>query len=168
MPGFGDFVKNAFSGAGNGLLTGVSKVISNFVADPAQKLQINEQLQELIAKHQESMAAIAEQQYEAQLKDTDSARQMEIAALKQDNWFAKNYIHILASFVSIVWGGLTMFLLLNMLNLLKSDPTVNMTAVLGVYSGLSGIEGIIMNFYFGSSKSSQSKDETISYIAKQP
>lgn len=155
-----------FSGGAKGLLDGASDIIGRFVEDPTKKAEFAQQLAQLQTQHLEKMQELAEQQYEAQLKDTDSARQMQIAALKQENWFSKNYIHLLATFVSLVWGALTIYLLLNMLNIMQHDPNVNMTAVLGVYSGISGIEGIIMNFYFGSSKSSQSKDETIASIAK--
>lgn len=68
----------------------------------------------------------------------------------------------------MIWGSLTVYLVLRMLNLIASDPNVNMTALLGVYSALSATEGIILNFFFGSSSSSQKKDDTIAQIAKQP
>lgn len=161
-----------FKGGAQGLISGIGDAVKNvteaFKIDPAVAAQLNEKVQELVMTHQEKMQELAEAQYETQLKDTDSARQMQIAALKQNDWLSRNYIHLLSTFISFVWGGLTVYLLLNMLNILKTDPSVNMTAVLGVYSGLSGIEGIIINFYFGSSKSSQAKDDTIATIAKQP
>jgi hypothetical protein len=50
--------------------------------------------------------------------------------------------------------------------IISADPNVNMTALMGFYAGLTAIETIIVSFYFGSSKSSQSKDDTIAKIAQ--
>jgi hypothetical protein len=158
MP-LGDLIKSAFSGAGGGLLAGVSKVVSNFVEDPTKKAEISEQLQQLVAKHQETLASLAEQQYETQLKDVDSARQMEIAALKQESWFAKNQIHLLAIAVTLGFFGLLSYML-------KWDVPKENKDMLNIMLGSLGTAWVsIVGFYFGSSKSSQAKDETISKLA---
>lgn len=155
----GDLIKNVFSGAGSGLLDGVSKVIGNFVEDPTKKAQINEQLQALIAKHQETMASLAEQEYETQLKDVDSARQMQIAALKQESWFAKNQIHILATAVTLGFFGLLSYMIK------YNVPDANKD-MLNIMLGSLGTAWVsIVGFYFGSSKGSDDKNKIIDKLA---
>ncbi|NNM95174.1 MAG: DNA-binding protein [Bacteroidia bacterium] len=155
----GDFIKDAFSGAGNGLLTGVSKVIGNFVEDPTKKAELNQQLQELVAKHQEAMATLAAQEYEAQLKDADSARQMQIAALKQESWFAKNQIHLLAISVTAGFFGLLAYMV-------KFDVPAANKDILNIMLGSLGTAWVsIVGFYFGSSKGSDDKNKIIDKLA---
>jgi len=159
-----------FKGGIAGIGDAVKNVVESFKLDPAVGAQLNEKLQETVMSHQEEMQKLCEAQYEAALKDVQDARNTEIKLNEATSasWLSKNMVAILAFFVSAVWGSLTVYLLLNMLNLIAINPNVNMTAVLGVYSALSGSEGIILNFFFGSSSSSQKKDDTIATIAKQP
>lgn len=163
-------ITDLFANGAANLLQGASKIVGEVVKDPNQMAQINEQLQSLVTTHQEAMAKIADDQLSKQLADVASARNMEVKLNEATSagWMAKNIAPMLAIGITLVWGSLTIYLLMNMLNLIAKDPSVNMTAVLGVYSALTGMEGIILNFEFGSSKSSQSKDETISKIAQQP
>ena len=61
---------------------------------------------------------------------------------------------------------MTTYIVLRLFQMIEANPNVNMTAVLTVYAGICGTMGILMNFHFGSSKSSQDKDNTIATIAK--
>lgn len=162
------------SGAVEGGLKGIGDIadgiISKFKADPTKVAELKEDIQQAMMADRMEMEKIAEAKYEAQLKDIEDARNMQIK-LNQSamaSWLSKNINPLLALFVSLIWGAMTVYLVLRMLNFIAANPNVNMTAVLGVYSAISGTMGILMNFYFGSSHSSQSKDETIATIAKQP
>jgi hypothetical protein len=158
------------SGGIAGIGDAVKNVVSSFKLDPTVEANLNEQLQATVMAHAEVMGKQADDMMAAQLADVASARDMEIKLNEASgsSWMSKNIVPILAVFVSIIWGSVTVYLILRMVNLIASDPNVNMTALLGVYSALSGMEGIILNFFFGSSSSSQKKDETIATIAKQP
>lgn len=155
----GDLIKNAFSGTTGGFLQGASDIIGKLVKDPNQMAQINEQLKSLADKHQETMAQLAEEQYEAQLKDTDSARQMEIAALKQESWFAKNQIHLLAISVTAGFFGLLAYMV-------KFDVPASNKDMLNIMLGSLGTAWVsIVSFYFGSSKGSDDKNKIIDKLA---
>ena len=162
--------------AGN-IVTKLADGVAQFVNTPEDKQKATEftaNMQQTITTeldaHKEKMASMYEASYQSQLADVQSAREMEVKLNEATSagWLSKNIVPMLAIFVSMIWGGITVYLILRMLNLIAIDPTVNMTALLGVYSALSGMEGIILNFFFGSSSSSQKKDDTIATIAKQP
>lgn len=163
-----------FSSTGEGLLKGVgdavSEVAGKFKADPTMTAELNEKLQELIINDRQATQKLVEAQYEAQLADIQNARDMQVKVNQAPtaSWLTKNINPMLALFVAMIWGAMTVYLVLRMLNFIAANPNVNMTAVLGVYSAISGTMGILMNFYFGSSDSSKSKDETIASIAKAP
>lgn len=173
----GSILGTATSKTAGGILDGVTNAVNsifNTAGDKDKMAQFNSTAQQAIQaeldKHNEFIVNEANRQRDAELLDDQNARQMEmaVAEAKSSSWLEKNIVPILAIFVEMIWGSLTVYLLLNMLNLISINPNVNMTALLGVYSGLCGIAGVIVNFYFGSSKSSQLKDDTISKIAQQP
>jgi hypothetical protein len=156
-------------------LTGVSKLaddIFNTAGDKQKMEQFNTQAQQVLTdavnKHMEALDTLAESAYESQLKDIQNARAMEIAmqSAPSGSWMSKNIVPMIAVFVNLVWGAVSGYLLLRIMAIISADPNVNMTALMGFYAGLTAIETIIVSFYFGSSKSSQSKDDTIAKIAQ--
>ena len=162
MAGIGDFIKSAFSGAGNGLLTGVSKIISDFKIDPAVAAQMNEQMKELVAKHESDMANIAEQQYEAQLKDVQNARDREVAIANSDKapLLTKLTLPILAIAVTLGFFGLLAYML-------KYDVPQSNKSLLDIMLGSLGTAWIsIVGYYFGSSKGSDDKNKIIDNLSK--
>lgn len=159
-----------FAGGAKGLLDGASDIIGKFVEDPTKKAELTQQLAQLNATHIESMEKLANDALAAQMKDVQDARNREIQLNESANagWLSKNVISLLAIFVSTIWGGLTVYLLLRMLAFIASNPNVKMDVVLSVYAALSTTMGILMNYYFGTSHSAVEKDKTIASIAKQP
>ena len=104
----------------------------------------------------EKLAEIDLKQFEAEVKDRDGARAMQIAALQQDDWFAKNFIYLFTSAWSIfamVYFGFVTFGEVAESGIRMADT------ILGVLIGtvLTGF----FNFFFGSSKSSKDKTEAM-------
>ncbi|MHB8410215.1 MAG: hypothetical protein ACYDHY_19450 [Acidiferrobacterales bacterium] len=152
-------ISDIFKGGLSGVGSAVKDVVSSFKLDPTVDAQLKEKLNEAIMNQQSQMATLAEAQYEAQLKDVDSARQMEIAALKQESWFGKNYIHLLSIAVTLGFFGLLAYMV-------KFDVPAANKDILNIMLGSLGTAWIsIVAFYFGSSKSSEKKDETIKQLS---
>ena len=114
------------------------------------------------------MAADAEmerlgiQREEIYLKDTQSARQMQVAALQQDDLFAKRFIYGFAIFWSLFAMVFFVFVTFGEVpekNLRMADT------ILGFLIG-TAIAGIF-NFFLGTTYRSQKKDETISTLARE-
>jgi multisubunit Na+/H+ antiporter MnhE subunit len=86
---------------------------------------------------------------------------MQVAALNQDSWFAKNYVYILATFwsvVSILYVFLITFWPIPEESIRFADT------ILGFILGT--VISTIINFFMGSAISSKHKDDTISNLAK--
>ena len=171
----GEILGTVTSKTAGGILDGLTNSVNsifNTTADKDKMAQFTSQAQQAIQaeldKHNEALQVVAEQQYNDQLKDVQNARAMEIAMQNATagSWMSKNIVPMIAVFVNIVWGAVSGYLLLRIMAIISANPNVNMTALMGFYAGLTAIETIIVSFYFGSSKSSQTKDETISSIAK--
>ncbi len=90
------------------------------------------------------------------LNDTQDARKLQTSALSQDDKFSKRFIYYLAAF-SVLAGFIYVYLVTYV-----SIPTANqrfadtMSGVL-----ITTVFGTIYSFFFGSSKTSKDKSETI-------
>ena len=106
-------------------------------------------LREAAQKHEEFMVEQAN-------KNTDSARQMQIAALQQDDKFSKRFVMYLAIFWSVAsctYIGFVTFSQIPEANLRFVDT------LLGVCIGT--VITTILNFFYGSSAGSKAKQELI-------
>lgn len=88
--------------------------------------------------------------------NTNSARDMQKVALQQDDVFSKRYVYYLATFWSIVAVGyifLITFLTIPEANVRFADTTLGFL--------LGTIVATIINYFFGSSKSSSDKNQLL-------
>jgi hypothetical protein len=104
----------------------------------------------------EKLSEIDVRQFEAEVKDRDGARAMQIAALQQDSWFAKNFLYLFTSAWSVF--AMSYFTFVTFGNVPVSGVRMADT-ILGVLIGtvLTGF----FNFFFGSSKSSKDKTDAL-------
>lgn len=155
----------------SGLLKNVAPGLATVVAGPlggmavraiAEKLGVEdtvEAVSKAIQEDPEAAAKLAEidlRQFEAEVKDRDGAREMQIVALQQEDWFAKNFIYLFTSIWSIF--AMSYFAFVTFGNVPESGIRMADT-ILGVLIGtvLTGF----FNFYFGSSKSSKEKTDAM-------
>ena len=154
-----------------GLLKNVAPGLATVVAGPlggmavkaiAEKLGVEDTVEAVTRAVQadpEAALKLAEidlKQFEAEVKDRDGARAMQIAALQQDDWFAKNFLYIFTSVWSIFAMAYFTFVTFGTV----PEGGVRMAdTILGVLIGtvLTGF----FNFFFGSSKSSKDKTEAL-------
>ena len=133
----------------------------------AEKLGIEDSV-EAVTKHLQANPEAANKLLEIDLavfkaenEDRASAREMQIAALSQEDWFAKNYLYLFTSVWSVF--AMTYFAFVTFGTI--PDSGVRMAdTILGVLIGtvLTGF----FNFYFGSSKGSKDKTEALSRAIK--
>jgi hypothetical protein len=154
-----------------GLLKNVAPGLATVVAGPlggmavraiAEKLGVEDTVEavtQAIQADPEAAAKLAEidlKQFEAEVKDRDGARAMQIVALQQDDWFAKNFLYVFTS----VWSVFAMAYFTFVTFGTVPEGGVRMAdTILGVLIGtvLTGF----FNFFFGSSKSSKDKTEAL-------
>ena len=107
------------------------------------------------------LAEIDLKQFELENEDRASAREMQIAALQQESWFAKNFLYVFTS----VWSIFAMVYFAFVTFGTVADSGIRMAdTILGVLIGtvLTGF----FNFFFGSSKGSKDKTDALVRAAK--
>lgn len=95
----------------------------------------------------------------SEVADKSSARGMQVEALKQDSWFAKNFVYLFATFWTVavvVYIGFVTFGNIPEGNVRFADT------ILGFLLGT--VIATIMNFFMGTSYSSRLKDESINKL----
>ena len=140
------------------LLTGGAGTIVEAVVKGVGELVTTDK-ERLAAEH--AMAELGVRREEAYLADTQDARHLQVAALHQDDRFAKRFIYWFA----IAWSAFAMgFMLLITLVNIPSENLRMVDTILGFLLG-SAIASIF-NFFLGTSVSSRHKDDTISALSK--
>jgi hypothetical protein len=109
----------------------------------------------------QKLAEIDLKQFELENEDRASAREMQIAALQQEDWFAKNFLYVFTS----VWSIFAMVYFAFVTFGTVAESGVRMAdTILGVLIGtvLTGF----FNFFFGSSKGSKDKTDALMRATK--
>jgi hypothetical protein len=158
------------------LLKGIAPTLATAVVGPlsgaavsalASKFGVGETVEEVakaIAGDPAAAAKLQELELEyAKLDNEDraSARAMQVAALQQEDWFAKNFLYIFTS----VWSIFAMVYFAFVTFGTVAESGIRMAdTILGVLIGtvLTGF----FNFFFGSSKGSKDKSDALIRNAK--
>jgi hypothetical protein len=154
------------------ILKGIAPAVATVVAGPlggaavsalASKFGVADDVKAVataIAGDPEAAAKIAEldlRQFELENADRDSARHMQETALNQDDKFAKHFIYWFAWFWSV--GSMVYFFAITFGQVPASGKDFG-NIILGFLLGTA--VATIISFFYGSSKSSKDKTDTMS------
>ena len=148
-----DFVDNLISEIGLPLVKKGIKSVTGIDLD--EKALTNEDKQKIMDSQIEIMK-IDFEKLKLEFDNTNSARDMQKVALQQDDTFSKRYVYYLATFWSFVAVGyifLITFLTIPEANIRFADTTLGFL--------LGTIVATIINYFFGSSKSSSDKNQLL-------
>lgn len=106
------------------------------------------------AKKQELLHAVS-----LDLQDVANSRgaNVKIQESQFASWMAKNVPYLIDMFIMIIWGSLTIYFAARFLNIIKTE-TVDLSPLLGIYSGVTALATQVLNFHRGSSMGSRLKD----------
>ena len=164
--GIGKLVGSVTSSTAGGILDSVVKGANDLFNTNADKEKAAEfaanmkvHVQAALDAHNEQMQKLADQQSAAQLADVSNARDMQIEALKQQSWFAKNSVYLLAVFVTVGFFGLLIYMC-------KWDVPAANKDMLNIMLGALGSAWVsIVGYFYGSSKSDTDKNEVIKNLS---
>lgn len=130
-------------------------------ADILLDKEINRHTEFIIQKELETEKAMIEQVKNAQDMN------MSIQNSDKASWVAKNVAYLIDIFVTLLWGGLTGYLMAVMLHLAPKTQGVDYTAVTAVWGAVTGIFGTVLNFHRGTSRGSEEKQRTLDKMIKK-
>lgn len=148
-----DFIDKLASEVGIPLLSKGIKAITGI--DITEKELTAEDKQKIMDSQIEIMK-IDFEKLKLEYQNTNDARDMQKVALQQDDTFSKRYVYYLATFWSFVAVGyifLITFLTIPEANVRFADTTLGFL--------LGTIVATIINYFFGSSKSSSDKNQLL-------
>lgn len=164
-----DGIKNIITGKGADLVKNVGGIIDDLNLSGEEKEKLKIALVQETNRHTEVVLQESTKQIEAELKDIQDARSSNVQLQTSDKTplFVKIVPYIIACFTGVIWGAITIYIIASMMNIIKRDPSVNFEGVLGIYAGITGTFGIILNFFFGTSRSSEDKQKMIQEMMKK-
>lgn len=151
-----EFVKKLFTGGADKLVSSITGLVDEAKFSAEEKAQFELKVMELTNKHLESIGDLAQRETEAYLKDVDSARQMQIEALKNQDKFAKRFVYYFTIFLTALTFMFD-FCLFFVNYPERNHDLINMIA--GVLNTSCLVS--IVSFFYGSSKGSEDKQRHI-------
>jgi len=134
----------------------VKKGIKSLTGIDIESKELTAEDKQKILDSQIEIMKIDFEKLKLEYENTNSARDMQKVALQQDDIFSKRYVYYLATFWSIVAVGyifLITFLTIPEANVRFADTTLGFL--------LGTIVATIINYFFGSSKSSSDKNQLL-------
>ena len=151
-----DLFKSGVDGAVSALGGSIKNAVSAFKADPTKLAELENALENARMAHDETLRKLGNDMDTAYLKDVDSARNMQIEALKQNDVFSKRFIYYLAGMVILIVTAFDFALFwVNYPD--KNRDLINMIA--GILNSTALV--MVLSFFFGSSKGSKDAGERI-------
>ena len=153
-----DTIKTIFSG-GN-IIDSVSNAVDKFITTDAEKEQLKKELLVIQQDYDLKKTEQLNQIEQAYLADTANAREMNVKVQESNSasWLSKNIAYFFDMFILLIWGFMTIYIAMRWLGFIEStNGNPDMTGILGIYSGLTALATMIIQFHRGSSDGSQKK-----------
>jgi len=153
------FISGLFKGGVEGIIGGASKLIDEITTTKEEKERLKIELETLVTTHLEKMTSLALEGEKQLLDDLADARRMNTEALKSTDKFVRRFQYYLAGAQILLTFGL--FAAIFFMEFSGQQENI----IMFMLGALITDKNLINSFYYGSSKSSQTKDETIKTMA---
>jgi hypothetical protein len=155
--GVGNFIKNLVSGGAGELIDKVSSSVDKFVQTKDEKDKLNLEIKKLIMEHEEKTEAELTKRFEATMKDMADARSREVQIATSEKAPLLNKIVTPILAFAIVALCFVMWYILVFVDISKDKEML----VSGIVGSLTTIVMQVLSYYFGSSQSSQRKQDML-------
>jgi len=136
--------------------------VQNIASAIQQNPELGLKLKQLEMEHKVQLQNILLERDRLDLQNTNSARTMQVAALEQRDRFSKRFVYIYAGFTtlsSFIYIACVTFMIIPKDNIRVVDTIIGFL--------LGTLISTIVNFFFGSSSSSQAKDSPFKNLAEK-
>jgi hypothetical protein len=158
--GIWDLFKKPAADAASTLIGSVTGFIDEVVTNKEEKAQLKMQAEKQLQEYTTKMEELAQSAEKMFIEDKQNARNMQVAALAQNDLFSKRFVYYLS--IGLISGAL----LFDFLLFFKTVPDINRDMInmaLGTLNSL-GFASVV-TFFLGSSKSSQQKTDIITNLS---
>lgn len=148
---------------------GVADIVDKFVDTKGEKADRDAAINAELNRHMEVMINQANDLEKAYLADIQNSRNANAQIQESDkaSWLAKNIGYLIDIFITVIWGALTAYLIVVMLNLAPKQVGVDYTAVTAVWGAVTGVFMTILTWHRGSSQGSADKQKLLDRITKK-
>jgi hypothetical protein len=157
-----DKIASLFSGGAGSVIESVTKAVDTFVTTDKEKEALKQELLKIQNQYNIEMETLSQQAQKMYIDDTASARAMNtsIETSIASSWLSKNITPALAISTTVL--GFILFYIFSF----KSVPQISQNIIMYILGGVSSMMVQIFSFYFGSSKGSETKQNTIDTLVK--
>jgi len=160
-------LKGIFKAKGKELIDSVGNTLDKVFTNKEELAAAKLELEKEVNRHVEALENSAVEVEKIYLADVDSARSANTHIQESDkaSWMAKNIAYIIDIFIAFIWGAFTLYLAAIAAKLM--DSNADMTGLLSIYSTVTAVFMITVNFHRGTSKGSDEKQKTIDRMLKR-
>lgn len=168
MPG----IKDAIAGLLKGGLTGIGETAKGIIGQVAEnKIGLSEaalNIDKEINRASEAITAQTNDLEKAYLADVQSARDANVHIQESDkaSWLAKNIAYCIDIWMALIWGVFTIYVAALWAKVISS-ASVDFTGILSLYSTVTAVFMITVNFHRGTSQGSADKQKLLDKLSKK-
>jgi len=156
-----------FSTGAEKLVTAVTGGLDSLITNKEEREAAKLAIQQEINRNMEVLVGQANDLEKAYLADVQSARDANVKIQESDksSWLAKNIAYILDIWMALIWGLFTMYVLALWAKI-ASSANIDFTGILSLYTTVTAVYMITVNFHRGTSQGSQDKQKVIDKMQK--
>lgn len=149
---------------GSDLVKNITNAVDTFVDTKGEKAERDLKIQEMVQNYNIELVKEANSSDEMYLKDIQSARDNNTRIQESDkaSWFAKNTGYMLDIFLALLWGTVTVVMLLKIFKVTAGN--VDMVSLMALHGTVSAVFMMTVSFHRGSSKGSEDKSRELSNL----
>jgi N-glycosylase/DNA lyase len=154
---FFDKISGVFGG---GIVKTIDEIVDKYVTTAEEKALIKQKVTEETNRAVEAATKLQLEEASVYITDAQNARAMQIAALAQDDKFSKRFVYFLAGFLIVASFGYIYMVTFRPIPVENKEIA---NTVLGLLIG--AVFGSVLQYFFGSTKSSNEKTKAIAALA---
>jgi hypothetical protein len=147
-------ISQVLAGGANDLIKTIGDEAAKFIKTPEEKDAFAVNMATIVTSRMQMLETASTDEIKAFVEDSKNSRDTNVQLQTSEKvpTFTKVVPYAIASFLAVIWGFLTVYIIMTYLSILKHDATVNMEGVLGMYATVTATFGIVLNFFFGNTQ----------------
>jgi hypothetical protein len=160
-------LKSIFSAGAEKLASAVGDAFDKNFTNKEEKEAAKLAMIQEINRNFETLSAQANDLEKAYIADVQDARNANVKIQESDkaSWLAKNIAYLLDIWMGLIWGLFTMYVL-SLWAKISNSANVDFTGILSLYTTVTAVFMITVNFHRGTSQGSHDKQKLIDRLQR--